>query len=132
MAAGGAAARAVREARLRGAVYDLLTLKPVAGAKLILTDNETNARAETVTNSKGQYRTVLPPLTGHGYLVAITKPGYAASYAGPESAGVSDLDPGSRKEMARQLSRSVEAPTSLEPGNDEPFVTNFFLAPLNP
>ena len=129
---GGTTARAVREWRLRGAVYDLLTLKPVAGAKLILTDNETNARAETVTNSKGQYRTVLPPLTGHGYLVAITKPGYAASYAGPESAGVSDLDPGSRKEMARQLSRSVEAPTSLEPGNDEPFVTNFFLAPLNP
>lgn len=131
-AAGGATARAVREWRLRGAVYDLLTLKPVVGAKLILTDNETNARAETVTNAKGQYRTVLPPLTGHGYLVAISKPGYAASYAGPESAGVSDLDPGSRKEMARQLSRSVEAPTSLEPGSDEPLVTNFFLAPLNP
>lgn len=128
----GKAPRVAREWRLRGAVYDLVTLKPVAGAKLVFTDNETNARAETVSNAQGRYRTVLPPLREHGYLVAIAKPGYAASYAGPESAGAADLDLANRKELARQLARSVEAPTSLEPGSDEPFVTDFFLAPLNP
>lgn len=123
---------AVSEWRLRGTVYDLITLKPVAGAKLTLTDNETNARAETTTDAAGRYKTVLPPLHRHGYLVAIAKSGYASSYAGPESAGVADLDAGSRKELARQLARSVEAPTSLEPGGGAPYVTNFFLAPLDP
>lgn len=129
---GPSAVKAAREWRLRGAVYDLVTLKPVGGAKIVFTDNETNARAETVTSANGRYKTVLPPLVGHGYLVAITKPGYAASYAGPESAGVADLDAGSRKELARQLGRSVEAPASLEPGSDAPYVTDFFLAPLAP
>jgi hypothetical protein len=127
----GASAPAAREWRLRGRVYDLVTLKPVAGAKLVLTDNETNARAETVTSADGRYKTVLPPLTGHGYIVGISKPGYAKSYAGPESAGIAELDAGSRRELARQLGRSIEAPTALEPGSDEPFVTDFFLAPLD-
>jgi hypothetical protein len=124
-------ARPPREWRLRGRVYDLVTLKPIAGAMLVLTDNETNARAETMTNAEGRYRTVLPPLRERGYLVAIKKNGYAQSYAGPESAGVKDLDAGSRKELARQLGRSVEAPTVLEPGSDAPLVTDFFLAPLD-
>jgi hypothetical protein len=127
----GQAARPPREWRLRGRVYDLVTLKPVAGALIILTDNETNARAETMTNAEGRYRTVLPPLRERGYAVGIKKNGYAQSYAGPESAGVKDLDAGSRKELARQLSRSVEAPTALEPGSDAPLVTDFFLAPLD-
>ncbi|MDX6770147.1 MAG: carboxypeptidase regulatory-like domain-containing protein [Elusimicrobiota bacterium] len=125
----GKAARAVSEWRLRGRVYDLVTLKPIAGARLVLLDNQTNARAETLTGADGRYKTVLPPLEGRGYVVTISKPGYAQSYAGPESAGVADLDAGSRKELARQLGRSVEAPASLEPGGSEPLVTDFFLAP---
>lgn len=128
---GAAAERAAREWRLRGHVYDLVTLKPLRGAKLVLTDYQTNARAETVTGADGRYKTVLPPLIGHGYVVGIHKPGYAQSYAGPESAGVADLDVGSRKELARQLARSVEAPVSLEPGGEEPLITDFFLAPLD-
>lgn len=127
----GTAERAPREWRLRGRVYDLVTLKPVAGAMIVLLDNETNARAETMTNAEGRYRTVLPPLRERGYVVAIKKNGYAQSYAGPESAGVKDLDAGSRKELARQLGRSVEPPTSLEPGSEAPLVTDFFLAPLD-
>lgn len=129
---GASQARTAREWRLRGAVYDLVTLKPVAGAKLILLDNEANTRAETVTNAQGRYKTVVPALNKNGYLVSIAKAGYAASYAGPESAGAGELDPGSRLELARQLARTVEAPTSLEPGSDEPYITDFFLAPLNP
>lgn len=127
----GTAARPPREWRLRGRVYDLVTLRPVGGALIVLTDNETNSRAETMTNAEGRYRTVLPPLRERGYLVGIKKNGYAQSYAGPESVGVKDLDAGSRKELARQLSRSVEAPTALEPGSDAPLVTDFFLAPLD-
>lgn len=127
----GQASSPPREWRLRGRVYDLVTLRPVAGALLVLTDNDTNFRAETMTNAEGRYRTVLPPLRERGYMVGIKKNGYAQSYAGPESAGVKDLDAGSRKELARQLSRSVEAPTALEPGSDAPLVTDFFLAPLD-
>lgn len=127
----GTTVSAPREWRLRGRVYDLVTLKPVPGAMIVLLDNETNARAETMTNKEGRYRTVLPPLRERGYVVAIKKSGYAQSYAGPESAGVKDLDAGSRKELARQLSRSVESPTSLEPGSEAPLVTDFFLAPLD-
>jgi hypothetical protein len=126
-----AAARAPREWRLRGRVYDLVTLKPVAGALLTLLDGESNARAETTTSADGRYRTVLPPLREHGYVVSIKKAGYAQSYAGPESAGVYELDAGSRKELARQLARSVEAPASLEPGSEAPLITDFFLAPLD-
>lgn len=125
------AARPPREWRFRGKVYDLVTLKPIAGARLTLVDNDTNTRAETQSSSDGRYRTVLPPLPSRGYQVSIKKAGYAPTYAGPESAGVKDLDAGSRKELARQLGRTVEAPTTLEPGSEAPLVTDFFLAPLD-
>lgn len=122
---------APREWRFRGRVVDLVSLKPVAGARLTFTDDQAKPRAEATSGADGRYRTVLPPLKGRGYVVSIKKPGYAMSYAGPESAGARDLDAGSRRELARQLGRSVEAPAELEPASEAPLVTDFFLAPLD-
>lgn len=123
-------AKEAAEWRLRGRIFDLITLAPVPGARVTFMDEPTGARAETSTDAEGRYKTLLPALSGRGYQVKIEKKGYARSYAGPETPGVAELDPASRAELARQLARSVEDPASLEPGGEEPLLTNFFLAPL--
>lgn len=117
------------EWKLRGVVYDLVSLKPVPGATLTLTDNQTNARAQTVTDSQGRYRIILPPLDGRGYLVAIAKPGYEKTYLNPGTEGVADMDQARREELARELATTISEPASLEPPSDAPFPTNFHLAP---
>lgn len=121
--------KAAREWKLRGVVYDLVTLAPVPGATMTFTDNQTNARAQTVTDSKGRYRVILPPLEGRGYLVGIAKPGYEKTYLNPGTEGVSSMDLARREELARELASTLADPASLEPPSEEPFPTNFHLAP---
>ncbi|MBI5246289.1 MAG: carboxypeptidase regulatory-like domain-containing protein [Elusimicrobia bacterium] len=119
----------VREWKMRGHVYDLVTLRPVAGAKLIFTDNETNSQAFLVSDSAGLYRTILPPLRGHGYLVAISKAGYAKTYLNPGTEGVSEMPLERRKELVAELATTISEPASLEPNSETPLVTDFHLAP---
>ena len=61
-------AKIVREWKMRGTVYDLITLQPVPSAQLTFTDNDTNARALIQADSLGRYRAILPSLDGRGYV----------------------------------------------------------------
>jgi len=129
MADRGAKSKVVTEWKLRGKVYDLGTLRPVAGARLTLTDNDTNFRAVVQTDGEGRYRTILPPLPGRGYVVTISKAGYANSYLNPGTEGVDSMPPEHRKELIKELSSVIAEPSSLEPNSDTPLVTDFHLAP---
>ena len=120
---------AVTEWRMRGVIYDLLTLKPVPGVHMIFTDNETNSKAQILTDGQGRYRAVLPALHGRGYLVSLSKTGYLKSYLDPGTEGVADMPLERRTEIAKELSSLIAEPASLQPNGDTPLVTDFHMAP---
>lgn len=118
------------EWRLRGVVYDLETLKPLAGCAMVFSDAQSNTRRETMTDGQGRYRIIVPPLSGRGYSAAINHPGYAKAYLDPEAQGVSGISEEQRRWMAAELLKSLHGPYVVEPRGAEPKVTDFYLAPL--
>lgn len=122
-------AKIVREWKMRGTIYDLITLQPVPNAQMTFTDNETNARALIQADSQGRYRTILPPLEGRGYVVTLAKTGYVKSYLNPGTEGVNVMPLERRKEIAKELSSLIAEPASIQPDTGAPFVTNFYIAP---
>ena len=121
--------KAVTEWRMRGAIYDLVTLNPVPNVTLNFIDNETNSRAQIQTDTRGRYRTVLPPLTGCGYIVTIAKDGYQKSYLDPGTEGVREMSLERRSEISKELAALVAEPAMIEPNSDAPLQTDFYLAP---
>ncbi len=125
----GARDKIVREWKMRGVIYDLVTLLPVPDVDMIFTDNATNSRAQIRTDSLGRYRAVLPALTGSGYLVSLSKAGYAKTYLDPGTEGVAEMTVARRKELVQELSSQIMPPASLQPNSDTPLVTDFHMAP---
>lgn len=122
--------KAVKEWKLRGRVYDLVTLKPLAGCELIFTDPETNESVRTRSNSEGRYRAIVKPLADRGYVVTAAKGGYSPNYLDPGTEGVPEMDAARRKELAKGLGATLTAsPAALQALGAEPLVTDFFLAP---
>lgn len=119
-----------KEWRLRGYVYDLVTLKPVSHATLVLKDAELNRRFELVTGSDGRYRTVVPSLPGRGYSVQVQHPDYAVTYLNPGVEDVRDKGEQERREMAQELTHALDAPYTVQGLGKTPVVTDFYLAPL--
>lgn len=123
-------AAAVKEWKLRGRVYDLATLKPVAGASVEFVDEASNARRQTRTDAAGTYRMIIPPLDGRGYAVKIGKRGYSSNYLDPATPGVRELTAADRRALAKDLSATLTAtPATLAAETAEPVVTDFYLAP---
>ncbi len=121
--------KVVSEWRMRGAIYDLITLKPVAGVRMIFTDNQTNSKAQIQSDVHGNYRAILPALPGRGYLVTLSKPGYEKAYLDPGTEGVAEMPEERRREIAKELSSLIAEPASLQPNSDTPLVTDFHIAP---
>ena len=118
------------EWRLRGAVYDLVTLKPVSGINMVLKDIEFRRRIETLSDEAGHYRISVPPLPGRGYAVLFEHPGYAATaYLDPGAEAMLTKPENERRQLARELARSVMAPQTLQALDETPLITNFYLAP---
>ena len=121
---------AVKEWKLRGTVYDLTTLKPLAGCALTFRDETTGKNVETRTDSAGRYRALVPPLSDRGYLASVAKDGYAANYLDPATEGVGGMDAGRRGGLAKGLAATLTpTPASVQAPNAEPLVTDFYLAP---
>lgn len=121
-------AAVVKEWKMRGFVYDVVSLAPVPHCKVVFADVETNARFETATDASGRYRMILPPLPGRGYAVSLRQPGYSATYA----AGIENLrgmPEAQRRALAQKLTTSVES-QALEPSGAEALVTDLYAAPL--
>ena len=129
-AAEGPRHKAVKEWRLRGKVYDLVTLQPIGGCTLVFSDETAGRRIETRAAASGAYRLVAPILPDRGYSVAITKTGYAPAYLNPGMEGVAQMDEARRRELAKELSSLLTAtPYFVQAYDAEPLITDFFLAP---
>ena len=129
--AGGPRRAEVTEWKLTGRVYDLVTLKPLGACTVELLDNAVNARAQTVTDTTGRFRILLAPLQDRGYLVSISRPGYAKSYFSPTPENPLPTSPMAREDLARGLPSTVAAPAVLMPPTGERTGSaDFFLAPL--
>ena len=125
-----AVVKAVRSWRLRGAVYDLTTLKPLAGCTISLTDERANRRFETRTDGSGRYRTVVPSLLEGGYDVGINKDGYTPAYLDSAQEGVPSMSSTQRLELARDLAKTFTSqPATVQAADAAPLVTDFYLAP---
>lgn len=125
-----APAERVTEWKLRGTVYDLTTLKPLAGVSLTFADETTNRTVRTRSDSAGRYRVIVPPLDGRGYVVAVDKRGYAPNYLDPGTGGVREKDASERRSLARDLASTLAAsPATVQSESAKPLVTDFYLAP---
>jgi hypothetical protein len=119
-----------KEWKMRGVVYDLMTLAVLPQCRVVFRDDRVNALFETVTDETGRYRMILPPLEGRGYAISIHKKGYAASYLDPSVENVQRLPREKRAALAGELAGAVLSPSSLDPPGNEPLLTDFYLAPL--
>jgi len=124
-------AKPVKEWKLRGFVYNLVTLQPVPRCKITLSDLDTNAHFETATDASGRYRAILPPLSDRGYLIDIAASGYVTAYLNPGTEGVRQKPAGERQDLCKELGTAVLQPTSLLPHGADPLVTDFFIAPVS-
>ena len=125
------AGKAPTEWKLRGAVYDLATLKPLTGCEILFTDEGENRSIRTRTDSSGRYRALVPPASGgNGYSVSIKKEGYSRHYLDSGTENVREMDDGQRLKMARDLSTTLMAqPAAVQSESEKPLVTDFYLAP---
>lgn len=126
----GAAEEEVREWRLRGRVYDLVTLEALPRCPMIFADEGSAARLESASDAQGRYRVAAPPLKGRGYAVAVRCPGYAASYLNPGTEGVRQMSEEDRRALAADIAKSLDAPYTVQAYGSKPLVTDFYLAPL--
>ena len=116
--------------RLRGTVYDLVTLEPLRGVSMTFLDSQSDTRLKTVTDRQGRYRVTLPPLHMRGYSVKISRDGYASDYLNPGAQNVRGLPHEDRTRLSRELAQSVNGPYDVEAVGGEPLTTDFYLAPL--
>lgn len=129
----GEKAPSAKEWKLRGVVYDLVSLKPVPKMTLVFKDAALNRRYETMTDAQGRYRVAIPPLPDkRGYAVSLVHPDYAAAYVNPDAEHVADKEDSERREMAKELARSMDAPYTVQAYSAAPVVTDFYAAPLKP
>lgn len=120
----------VKEWKFRGKVYDLTTLKPLAGVQLDFTDPETNKNIRTRSNSTGLYRAIVPSLPDRGYSLTAAKNGYSPNYLDPGTEGVRQMSEAERKELADGLAATLTAsPASMQGIGAAPLVTDLYLAP---
>jgi hypothetical protein len=117
----------VKEWRVRGAVYDLLTFKPLAGARVVLSDPYSDDRFETETGADGRYRTIVPPLAGRGYSVFITREGYLSTYLDSRTRGVRKWPRSKRRSSCRRLRADFSEQFTVRPAGPQPLVTDFYL-----
>ena len=119
-----------REWRLRGRIYDLTTLQPVPGCKMVFVDEPEGRRIETRSSADGRYKVVVPSLPDRGYLVSIAKLGYSPAYLNPGTEGVTEMPHSRRLEFSKELSSTLSAtPYSVQAYDARPLLTDFYLAP---
>lgn len=83
-----------------GRAYDLLSLKPVAGAAVFFKEKVTGKIIQVKTDKNGRYKIRLEPLEEGGYAVAIRRKGYEPNFLEERQPPYSDFTPERREEEA--------------------------------
>ena len=114
-----------------GSVFDLETLRPLAGAELVFSSKNLGRAFRTKTDGKGRYGLRVPFLKGSAvYTVRILRKGYARSYLDPQNQGVMDRPLNERRRLSRTLNGSLLGPYPLQGLAARPLDVDFYLAPL--
>lgn len=116
---------------LRGQVFDLLSLKPVAGAALTFTDTFSGESYRAQSDARGAYAVEVPKGSGAAYQVLVRRRGFKADYLEDSEPSFLTRAPAARREAAREMERSavLHVPLSPPPEADEA-AFNFALVPL--
>lgn len=88
---------------LRGKVYDLLSLKPVAGARMRWTSKADGKKFEASASPSGGYKISVPKLGDGGYVLEISHKAYGRVYFDDVSPPYSTWDRGRREEETETL-----------------------------
>lgn len=78
---------------VRGDVYDLLSLKPVSGARVVFTSRTDGKSRSVKTDAKGRYRLKLPKLKEGGYNASVSHAAYRPIF-------LEEMDPPYRTQKA--------------------------------
>lgn len=116
-----------------GTVFNLETLRPVAGAELVFSAPRAERSFQIKTDDKGRYGLRVPFLGGEAaYTVRIIRKGYARSYLDPQTQGVMDMPLNERRKLSRSLNGSLLGPYPLQGLGARPLEVDFYLAPIEP
>lgn len=112
---------------LKGTVYDLVTLRPVRDCALTFAAG--GKRFNETTDGSGQYSVAVPIVDHGGYDVVIKHNAYARTYLNPAAEHVTSMSLEDRKDMAHDLNQASEGPYQVQPIEDAPLTTDFYIAP---
>lgn len=118
----------VTEWRFRGKVFDMITLEPIPGVQLAFKDPQSGRKVQTLTDSKGGYRLIVPALPAGAYSIVIDDPRYASAYMNPWGESVPALSEAVRLKTAYELTRSLDPPYDVQ-GGPTPVETDLYIAP---
>jgi hypothetical protein len=104
--------------RVSGRIYDLLTLKPVAGAVVSFVVPETGARKSVKTGRDGRYVLLLPTLKEGGYAPEVSHPDYRPGFLEEsEEVPYREQSESRRIEAAQLLRENVIMHVPVSPAN---------------
>lgn len=92
--------------RVRGRVYDLMTLKPVAGTRLAFRAVEGGKTYRTASGKDGAFALQVPKLDSGGYAVSVSHPVYGKVFLEEASPPFHEQSPARRRD-AREMLRSL-------------------------
>ncbi|MBI5245473.1 MAG: hypothetical protein HY922_17550 [Elusimicrobia bacterium] len=119
----------MREWGFSGAVFDLMTLKPVPDAELVFTDPGSGARFPIATDKQGLYRLVLPACSD-GYDMAVSHPKYEPKYIPDGDFAFKSLPLSRRREISVESARTVQHKELFSAGPDGQLKRDMALIPL--
>lgn len=109
--------------KISGRVYDLITLKPVAGASVSFTEPETGKRREVKTGKDGRYSVALPSLKEGGYAPELSHPAYRPGFLEEGEVPYREQGESRRIEAAQLLRENVIMHVPLSPPEGESALT---------
>ncbi|MFH1725816.1 MAG: carboxypeptidase regulatory-like domain-containing protein [Elusimicrobiota bacterium] len=118
------------EWRIRGTVFDLLTLAPVSGADVVFTDLKSGEPFRTETGPNGGYRAHLP-VRDHGFDLKIRHPGYEPKYIEDSDPSYRKLSQDRRMDLARQAARTLQHKEFVSGDRDTLLNRDYALVPLS-
>lgn len=117
------------EWRMRGKIYNLVSLNPIPLCMIVFIHPETSARYETSTTNDGNYRTTVPALAKGGYATAFSHPDYHSSFRMSSLKETQEMSPAKRRQEAQRLIGIVNEPVALAADGKKPIHNEFFLIP---
>jgi hypothetical protein len=101
--------------RVEGQVYDLFSLKPLPGTRIVFQDKNTGDAHTAASDAKGRYVVYLPKVREGGYEVTVSRKGYSDSYFEEMAPPYRSQSIARRREAAEQLSESAMLHVPLLP-----------------